>query len=361
MIKTIYFIIILNVLLAGNFLAQPFSPPIPEPGTAIIDGSYGEWNLTDDFFANMYEAGNDSKDLFSKCYLRYDCSTQTLFVLVLVESGVTADLSAGDAWVKIYDIANSVQVDGNSANFAWLTSNAGYEASFTLAEGNYSEVEVHINVTYDGAGGRTSSTGKKDNYIQLEIDCGVLPVELSSFGVTINNNIAQLNWETATEVNNYGFEIQRSSEANNWDKVGFVAGHGNSNSPKFYSFNDQTVARSGSYAYRLKQIDIDGKYEFSDVVNITLNVSDLSYKLDQNYPNPFNPSTTINYTIPKQDYVEITIYNIFGEEVARLVNEVKESGTHSILFNAENLASGMYYYKIETESYVATKKLLLLK
>ncbi|MCP5060853.1 MAG: T9SS type A sorting domain-containing protein, partial [Ignavibacteriae bacterium] len=127
------------------------------------------------------------------------------------------------------------------------------------------------------------------------------------------------------------------------------------------AFTDNSVTESGDYFYRLKQIDIDGTSDYSDVVNINLTVEEMKYKLNQNYPNPFNPTTTINYTVPEQAYVNLIVYNIFGEEITRLVSETRDIGTYSINFNAENLAAGIYFYTIQTESYTATKKLILLK
>ena len=201
------------------------------------------------------------------------------------------------------------------------------------------------------------------NGISYVVFCvnGPLPVEMTLFSVTVVDNLAQLNWETATEVNNYGFEIQRKTEDGEWQKIGFVEGHGNSNSPKYYSFIDVSVTRSGKYYYRLKQIDIDGQYEYSHVVNINLTIAEIAYHLNQNYPNPFNPTTTISYTLPEQTFVQLTIYNVFGEEVTKLVNNERGVGTHTVVFNASNLASGMYYYTLETEDFIATKKLILLK
>lgn len=370
--KTIYSLITLSVLLMSNLLAQPFLPPLPEPGTAVVDGDASEWDLSitgPDFFAEMYQAWKDdgSKPVFTTLYLRYDCTTETMYALVYQKDGTIPLEVTGDHYLAVP--TNSIKVVDESdglPTFAFVGVNydgnsnhaRGFEAKFSMnGISQPTEITAHANVNV--AGTQTSGTGGKE--IPLNADCSALPVELTSFSVILNNNIAQLNWETATEVNNYGFEIQRSSETEDWNKVGFVPGHGNSNSPKSYIYADNSVTKSGSYTYRLKQIDIDGQYEYSPEVNISFNVDDKSYKLDQNYPNPFNPSTTISYSIPKQDYVEITVYNVFGEQVARLVNEVKESGVHSIVFNAENLASGMYYYKIETDSYVETKKLLLLK
>jgi hypothetical protein len=145
----------------------------PSYGDGItVDGNISDWNLGSDFFANMYEAGNPEKDLLSKSYLRYNCNTNEIYILVLTEPGVSADISASDAWMKVYDLSNNTQVDGNSASFAWLPNNGGWEGSFQLAEANYAEVEIHLSATFDGESGRTSSTGKKaQDYTPLNIDC----------------------------------------------------------------------------------------------------------------------------------------------------------------------------------------------
>lgn len=169
----VLFVVVAGLLMtAGSALAVGNEPTY---GTATVDGNSGEWNLTNDFYRNMYEAGDPTKTLLSKSYLRYDCATNTLYILVLVENGVTADMSASNAWMKVYDLSNNTQVDGNSSSFAWLPNNQGYEASFVLAEGDYTAVEIHLSVTYDDESGRTSSTGKnngaKANPQPLSIHC----------------------------------------------------------------------------------------------------------------------------------------------------------------------------------------------
>ena len=121
-----------------------------------------------------------------------------------------------------------------------------------------------------------------------------LPVELTIFSASVSEESVELKWETATEINNYGFEVQRKYKNNSWEKIGFVSGNGNSNSPKFYSFSDKSLTENGTLNYRLKQIDIDGKYEYSDIVEVNF-ANPLKFKLNQNYPNPFNPTTTIIY------------------------------------------------------------------
>ncbi len=185
-----------------------------------------------------------------------------------------------------------------------------------------------------------------------------LPVELTSFNVTIVNNGVYLNWQTATEVNNYGFEVERSKN-DNWQKIGFVQGHGNSNSPKEYSFIDKPFGDNRFY-YRLKQIDTDGKYEYSPEVEVSLNVPS-EFSVKQNFPNPFNPTTKIEFSIPLDNHVEIKVYNVLGMEVASLLNERSQAGRHSVEFNASNLASGIYFYKVVSGKYSETKKMILLR
>jgi hypothetical protein len=150
-------------------------------GDATVDGNINDWDLVADFFDNMHEAGNPTKTLLSKSYVKYDCETQTLFVLVLTEPNVTADNSAKDAWVKVYDLGSSTQVDGNSASFAWVfngQTRVGYEAAFSLAPAAYNEVEIHLSVTWNNESGRTSSTGKdKQGYTPLTIDCEEIPTQ----------------------------------------------------------------------------------------------------------------------------------------------------------------------------------------
>ena len=141
----------------------------------------------------------------------------------------------------------------------------------------------------------------------------LLPVELSSFSASIIGSIVKLNWKTETEVSNYGFDIERKagsrlSEVGNFEKIGFVEGHGNSNSPKYYSFEDINLT-TGKYSYRLKQIDTDGQFEYSKVIEVDLDAP-MKYELSQNYPNPFNPITTIQFSIPQAVEVKLMIYNI---------------------------------------------------
>ena len=185
---------------------------------------------------------------------------------------------------------------------------------------------------------------------------GVVPVELTSFTAAAGANKITLFWKTATEMNNYGFEIQRSNDKNNFVPVGFVKGSGTTTEPQTYSYIDNI---SGNFYYRLKQLDFNGTFEYSYVVEAyTLPET---FWLNQNYPNPFNPSTKIKFVIPQSSFVNLKVYNVLGNEVATLINEEKLPGEYEVEFNASDLASGIYFYTIRAGNFSQTKKLILLK
>lgn len=187
----------------------------------------------------------------------------------------------------------------------------------------------------------------------------VLPVELVSFTADLNDNKVRLSWQTATEINNYGFEVERKLNENDWNRLGFVEGYGNSSSPKSYLFTDNTLIGGNKFQYRLKQIDTDGQFNYSDIVEVEI-LPD-SYELFQNYPNPFNPTTKIRYQLPMESKVVIKIYDILGSEVVTLLNEEKEPGSYEVEFNATSLSSGTYIYRIVAGDYVEMKKMVLMK
>ena len=142
-------------------------------------------------------------------------------------------------------------------------------------------------------------------------------------------------------------------------KIGFVEGHGTTIKSNSYSFIDKNIS-TGEYQYRLKQIDYDGSFKYSNVVEVNVLIP-TKFSLEQNYPNPFNPSTTIQYSIPESENVKLSIYNTIGEEVSKLVNGYKEAGTYKVNFNASKLSSGIYYYKIIAGNFSSVKKMILLK
>lgn len=202
-----------------------------------------------------------------------------------------------------------------------------------------------------------------DNWAQAP-----LPVELTAFTANVFDGKVNLRWQTATEVDNYGFEVQRSAFSNqrpaNWETIGFVEGHGNSNSPKNYEFTDSELPNSDAVSYRLKQIDIDGAYEYSNEIEVTLENIPAKFELSQNYPNPFNPVTKIQFALPQsetQHSVSLRVYDIIGREVAVLVNESKEAGIYEVEFDASKLSSGLYFYSLSAAGKTITKKMMLLR
>jgi photosystem II stability/assembly factor-like uncharacterized protein len=192
-------------------------------------------------------------------------------------------------------------------------------------------------------------------------DNTLLPVELSSFTSQINGSNVKLEWSTVNEQNNSGFEIQRTNaNENNWKKISFIQGNGTTNESKNYSYEDRNIS-SGKYQYRLKQIDFNGNYEYHALANEVEIGAPKKFALSQNYPNPFNPYTKINYELPITNYVSIKIYDVNGKEVAQLINQNQKAGYYTVEFNASNLASGMYFYRIQAGEFSATKKMILIK
>jgi hypothetical protein len=195
-----------------------------------------------------------------------------------------------------------------------------------------------------------------------------LPIELTTFAAKVNGYAVSLKWQTATELNNYGFEVERRSvsdqiENATWSKVGFVQGSGTSNAPKEYTFSDtDTKLAAGRYAYRLKQVDNNGTFKYSQSAEVEIGVAPKVFALNQNYPNPFNPSTTINFTLAEDSYVSLRVFDMLGREVQTLVNgEMKAGEAHSIIFDASKISSGLYFYRLETGKSSLVKKLMLLK
>jgi len=186
-----------------------------------------------------------------------------------------------------------------------------------------------------------------------------VPVELTSFKAASNGEDVELNWTTATETNNQGFEIERMSIGGSFEQVGYSAGFGTTTEPKSYSFIDSKL-EAGKYLYRLKQIDFNGTFTYSDEVNVEVEIP-LVYSLEQNYPNPFNPSTTIKYSIQKDGFVKLAIYNLLGEEITVLINNEQKAGKYEIMFDASRFASGVYMYRLESNNFISIKKMILIK
>jgi len=186
------------------------------------------------------------------------------------------------------------------------------------------------------------------------------PVELVSFTANVLNNQIHLNWSTASEINNKGFEVHRSKEGIN-QVIGYVEGKGSSSEVNSYSFTDESELESGRYSYRLKQIDYDGTSEYSDEARVEIVEKVKEYALLQNYPNPFNPITKIRFHLPEEEDVLLTVYNSVGEQVANLVKGRLTSGSHEIEFNAGDFASGVYFYQLNAGNYTDIKKMIVMR
>jgi len=189
-----------------------------------------------------------------------------------------------------------------------------------------------------------------------------VPVELLAFTASANNSEVQLLWSTSTELNNQGFEIECSiTNSDNFVTIGFVEGKNSTTEISYYSFIDHPEVNSTTQLYyRLKQIDFDGTFTYSNVVNVTYNVP-ADFVLNQNYPNPFNPSTRINYFVPEESFVSIKVFDFLGREVITLVNDLKTTGNYDVVFEGSNLPSGTYFCTMTADNYLNTIKMVLIK
>jgi hypothetical protein len=201
-----------------------------------------------------------------------------------------------------------------------------------------------------------------DSNFWLQGTLQIIPVELTLFKADVVESSVVLEWTTATETNNRGFEVQRNIKGN-WETLDFIHGKGNSVEITQYAYQDDfnKVNYSGDIDYRLKQIDFDGTFIYSDVVVVEVDFSPTEYSLSQNYPNPFNPSTKIKYAIRERSFVELKIYDILGSEVNVIVNKEQSAGSYEVEFSATSLPSGLYFYKLQAGDFVETKKMVLLK
>ena len=220
--------------------------------------------------------------------------------------------------------------------------------------------------------------------LNVELVSSIIPVELVSFSYSINDNDVTLNWITASETNNMGFEIERKQvlstqssvgnlENSYWEKIDFVNGGGTTTEPQTYYFLDNNLD-AGNYQYRLKQIDFDGTFAYSNTIEVEI-ITPNKFSLEQNYPNPFNPVTKISYTIPtsplnpspyegegnRERFITLKVYDVLGNEIATLVNEEQTSGNYEVEFSNKNISSGIYFYVLQAESFTESKKMILIK
>jgi hypothetical protein len=263
-----------------------------------------------------------------------------------------------------YDFTIELQAQSNGAN--WIT--------YRLKKGSTYEIMVNsrdphspvatsnlnnISFALDSWVGSTTTALKVEDVFVVQSTAFEIPVELTSFSAMANNFDVTLNWSTATEKNNSGFEVQRQVNGGSFATVAFVKGQGTTTQKSQYSFIDKDLA-DGKYSYRLKQMDLNGQFKYSNTIEVEVTPV-YKFTLEQNYPNPFNPVTTISYVLQEKTIAKISLINVVGEEVAVLVNEEQDKGFHKIQVNGSNLASGVYFYKLVAKDFVSTKKMILMK
>ncbi len=248
------------------------------------------------------------------------------------------------------DLIEDIYISGNGGVFK--STDGG--ASFVNHNLTFSSNKI---ITYDNKI-MVCVTGSTNGGVWIFTDT-LIPVELSSFTAFAKNGNIELKWSTATELNNSGFELERSVNDEGFEKIAFIPGFGTTTEPRSYSFTDAGL-QSGYYSYRLKQIDLDGTFEYSDEIQVEVTIPDV-FSLEQNYPNPFNPSTKINFNLAVDSKVSLKVFDVLGEEVAILINSNLVAGSHNVDFSATNINSGVYFYKLQAGEFVETKKMVLMK
>jgi len=259
---------------------------------------------------------------------------------------------------------------GLTSDYDYITikyNGSGEQQWLTCYNGPGNMGDRPYGIAVDAAGsvyvtGYSYNEGTSFDYATVKYEQTPIPVELISFTAEAGTDGVILKWNTATEKNNRGFEIERSQKSPDgsvWEKIGFVNGAGTTSEPKFYSFTDQDVC-VGSYLYRLKQVDFNGSYKYSNIVEVEVDVP-IQFALNQNYPNPFNPSTKISYSLKDDGFVSLKVYNLLGIEIVRLVNENQKTGHYTINFDASNFPSGVYIYSLTTSGFNSSRKMILIK
>lgn len=275
--------------------------------------------------------------------------------------------SGGSCVGAVTNGALTALADGgvSGANGVFATGSGSSMPSSSFASANYWVDPIFVsNTNTFNLTSVTDATGCNVTGSPLQTinvtsaDCSTLPVTLLNLSATPVTRKVTLKWTTSSEINNRGFDVQRSDNGVNWASVGFVAGAGNSNFTISYNFTDINLEPK-KYFYRLKQVDIDDRYKFSAVVAVTLS-GKAEYALGQNYPNPVvNGEATIQFVLPKAEKVNISLFDINGRLMQVLVNGSKDAGIHAINFDAGLLSKGVYYYKMQAGDFSEVKKLTI--
>jgi len=315
-------------------------------------------------------------DASGKLLRGIDCIDELNYLTVGHGGKILRTSDGGLTWESVTSSTtnNLFCVSFNNINFANAVGATGTIVGTTDGGINWMNQPGWTNQNLFGVSFLNPDTGiTVGNYgvIRMTNTAGI-PVELTSFTAALKNGYVELTWETATELNNHIFEIERKSESSDYRLIGFVEGAGTTTEPQKYSYVDKYVD-PGKHYYRLKQIDFDGSFQYSDEVEVFA-IGDMNFSLIQNYPNPFNPSTVISYQLPVSGLVTLKVFDILGNEIATLVNEEKQPGTYEVEFSiysdeGRNLTSGIYFYQLKVrgpeinsgQGFIETKKMVLIK
>lgn len=315
-----------------------------------ITGRSLKYKVTDNKFIVTY----DRAPLYNTIINSNDYVTYQVILETDAEYGTT------DSKIKIqynYDGSGSTFIN-NYNNNRLNEMTVGIQNSNATVALQYRRSESNHNVSIPGPLFGSPLT------VEFAPTNSILPVELENFTSSVNENDVSLIWVVSNQANNYGFEIERTFVKNNmineWIKIGKVSGSGTLSNAQQFSFLDRNLV-SGIYKYRLKQIDFNGSLKYYELQNEVVIGVPLILKLSQNYPNPFNPITKIDIDLPQDSKLILTVYDITGREVKTLLNEFRNAGYHSVVFDGSNLSSGVYYYKITVGGITKLKKMLLIK
>ncbi|MBK8553856.1 MAG: Cys-Gln thioester bond-forming surface protein [Ignavibacteria bacterium] len=370
------------VYILNNY--QPYNPnPVDELSNLndeVAATQVAIWHFSDGVNANTITNNNTVRGRALEIIT--DANLNGVATNVVTTMSINSGASSDDFYVRTLD-QNGNPIAVNNIQLAISLGSLSTNIVNTLASGNSPDVTVFNTstgiitatamavipqgITYACPGKQRlvlalPAIGEK----QVTSDWGALPVELTSFVAASNGRDVVLNWSTSSESNNSRFEIERlgSQSGTNvnseWSNVGSVAGVGTSTVSNNYSFTDTNLA-TGVYNYRLKQIDFNGNFEYFNLSNEVEVGTPSKFDLSQNYPNPFNPSTKINFSMAKEGNVSIKVFDNTGKQVATLLNEFRSSGFYTIDFNAANLTSGIYFYKMETSGVTKVMKMTLIK
>jgi hypothetical protein len=282
----------------------------------------------------------------------------------------TQDRTGGAFYWIIKNSAGTVTISGPT-EVIWSHASLGgndyqgtYSGTINVLAGLSSSTQYQLHIYAKSWGsnqGDSYLSNSSANYVATFTTDAAFPVELSSFTAITKGKGVELAWQTASETNNHGFEIEKKQSGSSWTTLGFKQGQGTTNAVSNYSYSDNSSV-IGKVEYRLKQIDRDGQFTYSNVVEAVVGLSPSSVELSSNYPNPFNPSTSISFMLGTSGNASLKVYDVLGKEVAVIANGMFNAGEMNIFnFNASSLTSGVYYYRLTSGATVETRKMLLMK